>query len=130
MQEAINTKEEKKKICDLYWMEHSIQEYKKANKAPKRAMAKVKFKAYRDLYDSRDSEEGQKRALRMAKSRNRNSVDVFQAKLIKDKDGKTLTESTEIQQRWKEYFEDLMNIENEREQRTIEANYEEMVEPV
>lgn len=103
---------------------------KNANKAPKRAMAKVKFKAYRDLYDSRDSEEGQKRALRMAKSRNRNSVDVFQAKLIKDKDGKTLTESTEIQQRWKEYFEDLMNIENEREQRTIEANYEEMVEPV
>lgn len=93
-------------------------------------MAKVKFKAYRDLYDSRDSEEGQKWALRMVKSRNRNSVDVFQAKLIKDKDGKTLTESTEIQQRWKEYFEDLMNIENEREQRTIEANYEEMVEPV
>ncbi len=38
-------------------------------------------------------------------------------KMIKDADGNILTREDNILKRWKEYFEDLMNIENERERR-------------
>ena len=62
---------------------------------------------------------GRKRAIRMAKSRNQSSADVMQAKLIKDENGRTLTEDEDIQRRWKDYFENLLNVENPRERREI-----------
>ena len=50
--------------------------------------------------------------MRMAKFKNRNSADVLQAKLIKDK-GRTLVDDGDIRKRWGEYFAVLLNMENE-----------------
>ena len=69
------------------------------------------------LYEDLESVEGQKNVLRMARSRNRNSKDVYQTKLIKNEDGSVLIEDDKILKRWQEYFRKLMNEENPRELR-------------
>ncbi|KAK3569677.1 hypothetical protein QTP86_002626 [Hemibagrus guttatus] len=42
--------------------------------------------------------------------------------VIKDRDGRVLTSEESVQRRWKEYFEELMNEENEREKRIEGVN--------
>ena len=51
----------------------------------------------------------------MARQRNRDGKDVEKARVIKDRDGNVLTGARSVTGRWKEYFEELMNGENERE---------------
>ena len=40
---------------------------------------------------------------------------------MKDGEGTTLIEDKKITERWKEYFQELMNMENEREERHVPA---------
>ncbi|KAK3563366.1 hypothetical protein QTP86_021842, partial [Hemibagrus guttatus] len=70
----------------------------------------------------RDTREGQKDLYRLARQRDRDGKDVQQVRVIKDRDGKVLTSKESVQRRWKEYFEELMNKENEREKRVEGAN--------
>ena len=80
-------------------------------------VATVKAIAYELLYEDLDSVEGQKKVVRIAKSRNRSSIDIYQTKLIKNEDGSVLMEDDKIIKRWQEYFRKLMNEENSRELR-------------
>ena len=59
-------------------------------------VATAKAVAYEHLYEDLDSVEGQKKVLRMAKSRNRSSKDIYQTKLIKNEDGSVLMEDNKI----------------------------------
>ncbi|KAK3523752.1 hypothetical protein QTP70_009235 [Hemibagrus guttatus] len=45
-----------------------------------------------------------------------------QVRVIKDRDGRVITGEESVQRRWKEYFEELMNEENEREKRVEGVN--------
>ena len=49
---------------------------------------------------------------------------------MKDSNGVVLTEETDIIERWRSYFEQLMNVENERINRTVEARAETVVEAI
>jgi len=91
--------------------------YKRAKKEAKRAVAIAKARAYERLYSDLDTEEGTKKVLRMAKQRDKNSKDIYQTKLIKSEEGRVLVKDEKILKRWKEYFSELMNEENPREQR-------------
>lgn len=42
--------------------------------------------------------------------------------MINDRNGNVLTNEGSVLQRWKEYFEELMNNENERERKTEEQS--------
>ena len=64
-----------------------------------------------------DSTEGQGKVLRIAKQRDKNSKDIYQTKLIKDEKGTVLIEDDKIVDRWRGYFQKLMNEENPRERR-------------
>ena len=55
----------------------------------------------------------------MAKQRSRESQDVHQAKLIKKSRGNVLVGEGEIKKRWRDYFEQLMNTENDRVRRLV-----------
>ena len=55
--------------------------------------------------------------LRIAKQRDKNSKDIYQTKLIKDEKGTVLIEDDKIVDRWRGYFQKLMNEENPRERR-------------
>ncbi|KAK3563354.1 hypothetical protein QTP86_021834 [Hemibagrus guttatus] len=69
-----------------------------------------------------DTRVGEKDLYRLARQRNRDGKDVQQVRVIKDRDGRVLTSEESVQRGWKEYFEELMNEENEREKRVEGVN--------
>ncbi|KAK3521000.1 hypothetical protein QTP86_001622 [Hemibagrus guttatus] len=102
--------------------EENRQEYKELQCRVKREVSKAKQKAYDKLYTRLDTREGEKDLYSLARQRDRDGKDVQQVRVIKDRDGRVLTSEESVQRRWKEYFEELMNEENEREKRVEGVN--------
>ncbi|XP_042884615.1 uncharacterized protein LOC122261151 [Penaeus japonicus] len=75
-----------------------------------------------------EGEDGQRKTIRIAKQRNKQSQDVYQAKLVKDTNGNVLTDNQQLKNRWKEYYQQLMNVENPRTERVITPKEEREVE--
>ena len=71
------------------------------------------------MYADMDTTEGQKKVLRMAKERENNSKYIYQSNVIKDEDERVLVDDLKILilERWREYYQKLMNEENPREGR-------------
>ena len=59
---------------------------------------------------------------KIAKQRDRQGKDVHQVRVIKNEDGEVLVEKQKVKQRWKEYFDNLLNHENPRERREIRTD--------
>ncbi|KAK3572295.1 hypothetical protein QTP86_030253, partial [Hemibagrus guttatus] len=122
VQDSIQRKRLAKKKWDMDRTEENRQEYKELQCRVKREVSKAKQKAYDELYTRLDTREGQKDLYRLARQRDRDGKDVQQVRVIKDIDGRVLTSEESVQRRWKEYFEELMNGENEREKRVEGVN--------
>ncbi|KAK3556960.1 hypothetical protein QTP70_022299, partial [Hemibagrus guttatus] len=122
VQDSIQRKRLAKKKWDIDRTEENRQEYKESQRRVKREVSKAKQKAYDELYTRLDTREGEKGLYRLARQRDRDGKDVQQVRVIKDRDGRVLTSEESVQRRWKEYFEELMNEENEREKRVEGAN--------
>ncbi|KAK3562622.1 hypothetical protein QTP86_003350 [Hemibagrus guttatus] len=122
VQDSIQRKRLAKKKWDMDRTEENRQEYKELQRRVKREVSKAKQKAYEELYTRLDTREGQKDLYRLARQRDRDGKDVQQVRVIKDRDGRVLTSEESVQRRWKEYFEELMNEENEREKRVEGVN--------
>ncbi|KAK3508105.1 hypothetical protein QTP70_014276 [Hemibagrus guttatus] len=122
VQESIQRKRLAKKKWDMDRTEENRQEYKELQCRVKREVSKSKQKAYEELYTRLDTREGEKDLYRLARQRDRDGKDVQQVRVIKDRDGRVLTSEESVQRRWKEYFEELMNEENEREKRVEGVN--------
>ncbi|KAK3516865.1 hypothetical protein QTP70_027079 [Hemibagrus guttatus] len=117
VQDSVQRKRLAKKKWDMDRTEENRQEYKELQCRVKRGVSKAKQKAYDELYTRLDTREGEKDLYRLARQRDRDGKDVQQVRVIKDRDGRVLTSEESVQRRWKEYFEELMNEENEREKR-------------
>ncbi|KAK3527103.1 hypothetical protein QTP86_010822 [Hemibagrus guttatus] len=122
VQDSIQRKRLAKKKWDMDRTEENRQEYKELQCRVKRKVSKAKQKAYDELYTRLDTREGEKDLYRLARQRDRDGKDVQQVRVIKDRDGRVLTSEESVQRRWKEYFEELMNKENEREKRVEGVN--------
>ncbi|KAK3566081.1 hypothetical protein QTP86_025534, partial [Hemibagrus guttatus] len=122
VQDSIQRKRLAKKKWDMDMTEENRQEYKELQRKVKREVSKAKQKAYDELYTRLDTREGEKDLYRLARQRDRDGKDVQQVRIIKDRDGRVLTSEESVQRRWKEYFEELMNEENEREKRVEGVN--------
>ncbi|KAK3515253.1 hypothetical protein QTP70_013016, partial [Hemibagrus guttatus] len=122
VQDSIQRKRLAKKKWDMDRTEENRQEYKELQHRVKREVSKAKQKAYEELYTKLDTREGEKDLYRLARQRDRDGKDVQQVRVIKDRDGRVLTSEESVQRRWKEYFEELMNEENEREKRVEVVN--------
>ncbi|KAK3570516.1 hypothetical protein QTP86_020094 [Hemibagrus guttatus] len=128
VQDSIQRKRLAKKKWDMdrtvysVYSEENRQEYKELQRRVKREVSKAKQKAYDELYTRLDTREGEKDLYRLARQRDRDGKDVQQVRVIKDRDGRVLTSEESVQRRWKEYFEELMNEENEREKRVEGVN--------
>ncbi|KAK3543455.1 hypothetical protein QTP70_020933, partial [Hemibagrus guttatus] len=122
VQDSIQRKRLAKKKWDMDRSEENRQEYKELQRRVKREVSKAKQKAYDELYTRLDTREGEKDLYRLARQRDRDGKDVQQVRVIKDRDGKVLTSEESVQRRWKEYFEELMNEEDEREKRVEGVN--------
>ena len=124
MQATIKTKKDKEKAKDLKRNEDIIREYKTANKAAKRELAEAKNNACRELYESLDSEDGYKKAIRIAKQKCKQSGDMSQARLVKNENENMLVDDETVKRRWKNYFDQLTNTENARIEREVAENGE------
>ncbi|KAK3522840.1 hypothetical protein QTP86_005650 [Hemibagrus guttatus] len=122
VQDSIQRKRLAKKKWDMDRTEENRQEYKELQRRVKREVSKAKQKAYDELYTRLDTREGERDLYRLARQRDRDGKDVQQVRVIKDRDGRVLTSEESVQRRWKEYFEELMNEENEREKRVEGVN--------
>ncbi|KAK3524528.1 hypothetical protein QTP70_029840 [Hemibagrus guttatus] len=122
VQDSIQRKRLAKKKWDMDRTEENRQEYKELQRRVKREVSKAKQKAYDELYTRLDTREGEKDLYRLARQRDRDGKDVQQVRVIKDRDGSVLTSEESVQRRWKEYFEELMDEENEREKRVEGVN--------
>ncbi|KAK3568596.1 hypothetical protein QTP86_010286 [Hemibagrus guttatus] len=122
VQDSVQRKRLAKKKWDMDRTEENRQEYKELQRRVKREVSKVKQKAYDELYTRLDTREGEKDLYRLARQRDRDGKDVQQVRVIKDRDGRVLTSEESVQRRWKEYFEEPMNEENEREKRVEGVN--------
>ncbi|KAK3569040.1 hypothetical protein QTP86_021557 [Hemibagrus guttatus] len=122
VQDSIQRKRLAKKKWDMDRTEENRQEYKELQCRVKREVSKAKQKAYDELYTRLDTREGEKDLYRLARQRDRDGKDVQQVRVIKDRDGRVLTSEESVQRRWKEYFEELMNEENEREKKVEGVN--------
>ena len=79
----------------------------------------VKGCAYDDLYVRLETKEEE--LYRLAGQSDRAGKDVQHMRVIKDENSNVMVNSEPMLKRWKEYFEKLMNAENNREPRTEEA---------
>ncbi|KAK3530206.1 hypothetical protein QTP86_018062 [Hemibagrus guttatus] len=122
VQDSVQRKRLAKKKWNMDRTEENRQEYKELQCRVKREVSKAKQKAYDELYTRLDTREGEKDLYRLARQRDRDGKDVQQVRVIKDRDGRVLTSEESVQRRWKEYFEELMNEENEREKRVEGVN--------
>ena len=117
VQEKLKDKKKAKKAWDIIRDYASKLAYKTARKQAKREVEKARNKAYEGLYEKLETKEGENEVFKIAKQRNRQSKDVQQVRVIKSKTGEILMEEEKAKQRWKEYFDNLLNHENPRERR-------------
>ena len=75
------------------------------------------------MYAKLESKEGETDLYRLARQSDRDGKDMQQDRMIKDRDGNLLTDARSVTGRWKEFFEELMNEENERQQRVEGRSY-------
>ena len=120
VQESIKEKKEAKKPYDKIRDENTKKIYKEKKNKAKKAVAMAKGRAYDDLYAILETKEGEKELYRLARQRNRAGKDVQHVRVIKDENGNVMINSEAVLKRWKEYFEKLMNEENNREPTTEE----------
>ena len=59
-----------------------------------------------------ETKEGEKLIYKVAKQRAKKRQDIGEVNLIKSKEGGMLTDEKNIKERWREYFGDLLNVEN------------------
>ena len=81
----------------------------------KAAVAKAKNEAYKEWYDKMGTEEGERMIYKVAMLA-RSRRDIGEVNVIKDQIGEMLTDEVKIKERWREYFSNLLNLENDREQ--------------
>jgi len=119
----IQTIIDEKKIKFKAWKEakasHAVDEgekekdYKEAKKHAKRAVAIAKDTERKEFAAKLDTEEGRKDVFKIAKQIAKEQEVVTGIKWLKNEHGEVLVEAKDVKERWKEYMEKLLNVENE-----------------
>ena len=81
----------------------------------------AKGRGYDDSYARLETKEGEKKLYRLARQRDRVRKEVQHVRITKEENNNVMINSETVLKRWKEYFEKLMNEENNRDPWTEEA---------
>ena len=102
-----------KRYCYKNWQKtkniEDLEEYKNAKKEAKKAVSDAKFKAYDDLYHKLGTKEGEMGVYKLARIRDRKCRDLDHVRCIKSEDQRVLVKDEEIKERWRSYFQKLLN---------------------
>ena len=114
IEKVVKRKKEAKKRWEESQLEEDRDRLREKNKEAKRVVAQAKARAYDVIYNELETQEGLNKLLRLAKARSKSAKDITHIKQVKDANGTVLKREEDILKRWKEYFEQLLNEENER----------------
>ena len=102
-----------KRYCYKNWQKtkniEDLEKYKNAKKEAKKTVSDAKFKAYDDLYHKLGTKEGEMGIYKLAKIRDRKCRDLDHVRWIKSEDQRVLVKDEEIKERWRSYFQKLLN---------------------
>ena len=102
-----------KRYCYKNWQKtkniEDLEKYKNAKKEAKKAVSDAKFKAYDDLYHKLGTKEGEMGVYKLARIRDRKCRDLDHVRCIKSEDQRVLVKDEEIKERWRSYFQKLLN---------------------
>ena len=88
-----------------------IHTYGQKKRAAKRAVDKARRDMEADVYSKLDEDGGKKMIYKMARDRDENSKDVKGGTVMKDRNGKLVTEQEAVLKVWESYFKALLNQE-------------------
>ena len=113
--------------------EENKSAYKTGKKEAKKSVAIAKARAYDHMYADMDTTKGLKKVLRMAKESEKNLKYIYQANVIKYEEDRVLVDDLKILERWREYYQKLMNEDNPREGRNeqqaeVEDDHDDIIE--
>ena len=92
--------------------EVKLKEYVKARKEAKKAVAKAQQKERERFGERLDTKEGQRSVYRIV-SKWQVKGDTVDMKCLNNESGEVLIEADAVKERWREYMERLLNIEND-----------------
>ena len=105
-----------KKLAYKQWQrtksEADKRVYQERNKQVKREVARAKAAAWSQWSSDLHTMEGKQKMFRVAKQMRRNQKDVLGTNYIKDEVGNIKIHEDEVAERWKSYFDTLLNQEN------------------
>ena len=115
VQAKVQEKKVARKRYDETGSEEDHEQYKISKKNAKKAVAVAKAASQEDFYEELDTKHGQRKVYSIAKQRDKATKDLIHVRHIKDEQGRVLYDEMDIKQRWKNYFELLLNVENPRQ---------------
>ncbi|KAL5155233.1 LINE-1 retrotransposable element ORF2 protein [Glycine soja] len=111
--ESVQSKVRVKKECFKEWSRcrnsETWDKYKIARNETKKAVSEVRAQAFDGLYQALGTRDGERSIYRLAKGRERKTIDLDHVKCVKDEEGKVLVHEKDIKERWKVYFHNLFN---------------------
>ena len=114
VQAPIKAKKDAKKSWDKDRTDENRKCYKQAKKEAKRAVGRAKAEAWNEVYEELKTTKGERKLFRIANMRDKASKDLTHVRQIKNEQGVVLREETDIKERWRGYFKNLLNEENPR----------------
>ena len=114
IEKVVKGKKEAKKRWEESQSNEDRNRLREKNKEVKKMVAQAKARAYDEIYDELGAKEGLNKMLKLSKARSKSTKDITHIKQIKDRNGTVLKKEEDILKRWREYFEQLLNEENER----------------
>ena len=88
-------------------------EYKTSRKEAKRCIARIQAEVMKKQAKTLDSKEGRQNIFRIAKQKKKERKDITGTNCLKGDNGELLVSEEQVSDRWREYFEKLLNEENE-----------------
>lgn len=86
--------------------------YRQINNRSKKVVAKARDSAWRAWSEDLYTAVGQNKMFKMAKQMRKDRKDVLGTNFIRGANGNVATDPADVQDRWRGYFEDLLNVEN------------------
>ena len=87
--------------------------YKASRNEAKRCIARVQAEVMKKQAETLDSKEGRQNIFRIAKQKKKERKDITGTNCLKGDNGELLVSEEQVSDRWRKYFEKLLNEENE-----------------
>ena len=119
VEKAVETKKQKfkewKKAEEYEKGEKDVKqaEYKTSRNEAKRCIARIQAEVMKKQAETLDSKEGRQNIFRIAKQKKKERKDITVTNCLKGDNGELLVSEEQVSGRWREYFEKLLNEENE-----------------